>query len=252
MVNNHFTNRELLARTVFESGSVWQMINDTFAITIPQPKMAGFLWYVRTLFALFLLAPLWKILLGVSPWLFLVGFIVLKAFPFDISCIYFGACHCFFLGVFLGAYCDSTILLNKNRLPWMAVSFLCIGIVMAIVWAGVDARWWMFPGVARLWQQVTPLVLGVGIWMYYDIVEYRIPRNLPEFVNWSMWIYLAHSVVASYFLATFRFLFGKSDMVTIWLPAANVVVTTFVCIVLGYFMLKKCPKLFTVCCGGRA
>lgn len=252
VANNYLAHadRGLLTNTVFASGSVLEMVDKIFGITMPEPRQAGFLWYLRTLTVLFLFAPLWRFLLKLSPWLFLAGFACLQVFGVDIPCIYFGACHTFFLGVFLGGFKDS-LLLRKKFPGLLAVVILGTGVTLAVLWAGVDAGYWNFPYSARLWRQLLPLVLGCGIWLVYDSIEHHIPRTLPRFVNWSMWLYLTHNIVGGWFLAGMRYALGKTDMVTVWLPLANIVFATSVSLGIGWFLSRKSPTAFEVCCGGR-
>ena len=252
IANNYLAHadRGLFANTVFDSGSIWETLDNIFGITIPQPRQAGFLWYLRSLTVLFLFAPIWRSLLKLSPWLFFMGFVCLQVVGFDIPCIYFGACHPFFLGVFLGGFNDSLLLRKKVPRGIVAI-FLCAGLALAMLWAGVDAGYWTFPYSARLWRQLLPLVLGCGIWFGYDSIERHIPRSLPHFVNWSMWLYLTHNIITGWFLAGMRFVLGKTDVVTVWLPLLNIVFATSVSICVGWFLNRKFPKVFEVCCGGR-
>ena len=142
VVNNHITHRALLERTVFDAISLWDGLDKTFAITIPQPQQAGFLWYLRTLSVLFLFAPVWRFIANMSPLLFFVGFVCLKIIPgADIPCIYFGASHTFFLGIFLGAYKDSLLARKRIPLPFSTM-FLVVGVILAVVWAGAEAGYW--------------------------------------------------------------------------------------------------------------
>ncbi len=248
VINNYMTHRAIWGRTVFNTHGIWDALNETFAITIPQPRQAGFLWYVRTLFVLFVFAPIWRLALKVSPWIFLLGFICLKIAPYsDIPCIYFGAAHPFFLGIFLGAYSDSFF--ARKKIPLLGVLiFLFAGVMLAVMWAGADAGYWTI----SYWEYtLTPILLGAGIWGLYDHVESRIPNHLPVFVWWSMWLYLIHSLVAGWFLAAMRFLLGKSDYMMVWLPFVNILFTTTVTILFGYWIKRRWPKLFAVCCGGR-
>lgn len=250
IVNNHIGHLPLFERTIVASNGVWDAVNSLLGITIPEPKWAGYLWYVRTLFILFLFAPVWRLLLKLSPWMFLVGFLTLKAFSFDIPSLYFGAAHTFFLGICLGAFGDS-VLLRKRVPSLVAFLLLAMGMALAVMWAGKDAGWWSVSAPTRLWGELLPILLGCGIWFSYDVLADSIPENLPECVKWSMWVYLFHRLFAAYFLAGMRFVLGKSDAVTVALPFVNLLLTMAVCIGLGYFLHRKCPKVFAVCCGGR-
>ena len=66
-----------------------------------------------------------------------------------------------------------------------------------------------------------------------------------------MWLYLTHSFFASYFLAAMRFLLGKSDCMMVWLPFANILFTTTVSVMSGYWIKRHRPRAFAICCGGR-
>lgn len=251
VINNYMTHHDLLERTVFNANGIWEALNETFALTIPEPRQAGFLWYVRTLFVLFLFAPLWRLILKVSPWIFLSGFICMKIVPnADIPCIYFAAAHPFFLGVFLGAYSDSLFARKKMSLLGVLI-FVLVGVMLAVAWAGADAGFWKLSCFSRVVDTLTPLLLGTGIWCLYDHVESRIPNRLPEFVGWSMWLYLTHSLVAGWFLAAMRFLLGKTDYMMVWLPFVNILFTTTISILFGYWIKRYWPKVFVTCCGGR-
>lgn len=250
IVNNRIGQHPLFERTIIASNGVVDAVNNLLGITIPEPKWAGYLWYVRTLFILFLFAPLWRILLKLSPWMFLVGFVILKVFPFDIPSIYFGATHTFFFGIFLGAFEDSLLL--RKRVPHLVAFLLfAMGMALAVMWAGKDAGWWSVPIPTRLWGELLPILLGCGIWFSYDVLAGAIPENLPECMKWSMWVYLSHRLFAAYFLSGMRFVLGKSDAVTVALPFVNLVLTMSVCIGLGYLLHRKCPRAFAACCGGR-
>ena len=251
VINNYMTHRAIWGRTVFNTHGIWEALNETFAITIPQPRQAGFLWYVRTLLVLFIFAPLWRLILKMSPWIFLAGFICMKIVPnADIPCVYFGATHTFFLGIFLGAYRDSLFARKIIPLP-VSLMLLVFGMVLAVVWAGFDAGYWTMSYWRRVVYTLTPLLLGAGIWGLYDHVESRIPNRLPEFVGWSMWLYLTHSLVAGWFLASMRFLLGKTDNMMVWLPFVNILFTTTISILLGYWIKRCWPRVFASCCGGR-
>ena len=250
-INNHVTHHPLLERSVFSFSGVWPILDHFFGITIPEPNSAGFLWFLRTLFVLFLFAPLWRLLVKISPWIFLMGFICLKAFPnFDIPCIYFGASHPFFLGVFLGAYRDSALM--RMKVPRLiSYIILLIGVALAVMFAGMDAHYWSALPLAGLYNPLAPLLLGAGIWFVYDEVVKHIPRELPEWTNWSMWLYLTHNLIAAWFLAAMRFVLGKSDCMMVWLPFVNVVVATTLSLLLGKLVRRMSPKTFEVLCGGR-
>lgn len=251
VINNYVTDHPLLERSVFGFSGVWAILDHTFGITIPEPNSAGFLWFLRTLFVLFLFAPLWRLLVKISPWIFLIGFICLKVLPnSDIPCIYFGASHTFFLGIFLGAYRDSALM--RMKVPRL-VSYLLllIGVALAVMLAGMDARYWSALPLAGLYNPLAPLLLGAGIWFVYDEAEKHIPRELPEWTNWSMWLYLTHNLIAAWFLASMRFVLGKSDCMMVWLPFVNVVVATTLSLLIGALLRRISPKTFEVLCGGR-
>lgn len=251
VINNHVTHHPLLARSVFSFSGVWSILDHTFGITIPQPNSAGFLWFLRTLFVLFLFAPLWRLLVKISPWIFLFGFISLKVIPnSDIPCLYFGASHPFFLGVFLGAYRDSALM--RMRAP-RSVSYLIllIGVALAVMFAGIDARYWSALPLAGVYNLLAPLLLGAGIWFVYDEVEKRLPQELPEWTQWSMWLYLTHNFIAAWFLAVMRFVLGKSDCMMVWLPFVNVVVATTLSLLIGMLVRRISTKTFEILCGGR-
>ena len=251
VINNYMTNHELWGRTVFNTNGIWEALNETFALTIPEPRQAGSLWYVRTLFVLFLFAPLWRLGLKGSPWIFLAGYICMKIVPnADIPCIYFAAAHSFFLGIFLGAYKDSLVARMKVPLS-VTLLFLGGGVSLAVAWSGADAGYWKLSCFGRAVGTLTPLLLGAGVWGLYDHLESRIPNRLPEFVGWSMWLYLTHNLIAGWFLAAMRFLLGKSDYMMVWLPFVNILFTTTISILFGYWIKRRWPKLFSICCGGR-
>ena len=66
-----------------------------------------------------------------------------------------------------------------------------------------------------------------------------------------MWLYLTHNIIGGWFLAGMRYALGKTDMVTVWLPLANIVFATSVSLGIGWFLSRKLPTAFEVCCGGR-
>ena len=250
-INNHVSHHPLFERSVFGFSGIWPILDHTFGITIPEPNSAGFLWFLRTLFVLFLFAPLWRLLVKISPWIFLVGFICLKFFPnCDIPCLYFGASYPFFLGIFLGAYQDS-VLMRLKAPRHVSYLILLIGVALAVMLAGIDARYWSAFPLAGLYNHCAPLLLGAGIWFVYDEAEAHIPRKLPEWTQWSMWLYLTHNFIAAWFLASMRFVLGKSDCMMVWLPFVNVVVATTLSLLIGKLLRRMSPRTFEVLCGGR-
>ena len=131
------------------------------------------------------------------------------------------------------------------------MTILCAGVVLAVMSTVSYAKYRTYPTPSRLWDTLLPILLGTGIWFVYDVVERLLPRHLPVLFGWPMWIYIVHFVIASWFLATMRFSLGKSDAVSVWFPHANITFITFGVIMLGCFMVRKTPKIFAICCGGR-
>lgn len=122
--NNIVTHKSLLDRSVFEMlSNPIEFFNSLFAITKGSPRHNIALWYIRSLFVLFLLAPLWRLFCNKkTAWLLLLALIVVRKYfiQYVIPCISVrigGPAFYFMLGIVIASYLPNK-LVSQNSTQW--------------------------------------------------------------------------------------------------------------------------------------
>ena len=105
--------------------------------------------------------------------------------------------------------------------------------------------------MGRLIEQV--LKFGVVGFIAFGI-DYGVLMLLSQVLGMDPVLSAAISFIVSLifnYLASMRFVLGKSDCMMVWLPFVNVVVATTLSLLIGMLLRRMSPKTFEVLCGGR-
>jgi len=246
MAANIIAHRSIWTNTVFSEPSLYEMLNKTFALTIAEPKPLGVMWFIRTLFFIFLFAPLYKVVARYCSVLFLIGVVLFEIFipgyDFKHFPLWFGAAIWFYLGLWLGVARRGSLVKVKAPI-WVPFLFLAIGFLWGVRVAD-------FQGIPHV-DMLVKLCFILGIWFLYDHVDRYLPANLPEFIMWSFWLYCTHNMIVLYVIAGGRGLLGRSDAVVCVLPVFVFLISTTLSLTAAWLMDRKFHKAFEVFTGGR-
>jgi len=243
MSANVLAHRSIWTNTVLAEPSAYEMFNKTFALTIAEPKPLGVMWFIRTLFFVFLFAPLYKIVARYCSLLFLIGVVLFEMFipgyDFEFFPLWFGAAIWFYLGVWIGVFRKGTLVSVKVPI-WVSVLLLMV----ACLWAF---------GLLSLPHggTIAKMCFIVGIWFLYDHIVSHLPQRLPKFVEWSFWLYCTHNMVVLYAIACGRGMLGRADAVICILPVFVFLAATIISLTVAWLMKRKCHKAFEILTGGR-
>ena len=243
---NIIAQRPILANTLFAEKSLFDAFNQMFGLTILFPKPLGVMWFIRTLFIVFLFAPAYRFLAQRCAIFFPIGMILFFGFipEFDIPYfpIWFNLAIWFYLGLWIGVVRGGNLVKAKASI-WVPILLLAIGCL------------WGFKIVSFQWLPLSGMVVKLsfilGIWFMYDYVDCYLPTNLPKFLTWSFWLYCTHNMIVLYAIAFSRWVFGRSDVVICILPLFVCAFTIVLSLLIAKFLEKKVPRVFTVLTGGR-
>lgn len=243
MAANIIAHRSIWTNTVFSEPSLYEMLNQTFALTIAEPRPLGVMWFIRTLFFIFLFAPLYKVVARYCSVLFLIGVVLFEIFipgyDFKYFPLWFGAAIWFYLGLWLGVFRKGALVAVKAPI-WVPMLLLVIAYLWAFGFLPMP-----YGGV------IAKMCFIAGIWLLYDYVDSRLPQRMPKFIEWSFWLYCTHNMVVLYAIACGRGVLGRADAVVCVLPVFVFLAATIVSLSVAWLMDRKFHKAFEVLTGGR-
>lgn len=239
--NNFITSRPLFARTFLECDGTWGKIDHLLGITVGGPGGNLALWFLRTLIMLFLLAPLWDMLLA------LLGRRTLLALGLAI-------------GVFMEKVSVPHVHLGLSHAGWFLAGMALAGIDLPMrircprISCAVSGALYVASGVYVASGNALPcaMIPMFGIvfwWCLYD--------TLPK-INWpqwllrsSFWVYCMHGSIMGYFLGGGAYVLGKTDATTVAIACVSPAAAIFVCIFTKEAVRRFCPAMHDVLNGGR-
>ena len=244
---NVVAHRSIWTNTVFAEPTIYDSLNQIFAFNIPEPKPLGVMWFIRTLFFVMLLAPLYKIVARRCVALFPIGVAAFLLFAPDFDFphfpMWFGASIWFYLGMWIGVAYDGRLVYVKAP--------MCVPLLLLLVGVLWGCRLISFKWLTPFDGMTVKLCFIVGLWLLYDHVVRMLPDRLPRFVSWSFWLYCTHNMVVLYAIACGRGVFGRSDVVVCMLPILVFVTATVVPLSVAWILYRKAPRLFSVVTGER-
>ena len=250
MFNNHVTHRPLFDRTFLGYCGVWGKIDALWGITQLGPRGNMALWFVRSLFIIFLAFPLWSLLGKLSKWLWvLVGFVCALGFPMVMIPgleVRLGSIGWFLLGLAVAKFS-----LAERHIPVWIPGVTMVGSLFLIIFFAMEHAGYL---VLPEWTvRFTVLIQPLGMLFWAGLFDciWKEEYTIPDFFGMTFWIYCLHEVVSAYFRGAGLYLLGKSDSVTIMLALVCPVITLIVCIFAGRFVQKLLPKTYGVLTGER-
>ncbi len=252
VANNFFTGRDLFLRTVFE-GSFWaEGIVSLFGLKDICPIGNGPLWYVRSLILLFILAPLFKLVInGRFGWIILLilGLVETLIYPMDVPYINLpsSAIGWFSIGCVISCTGVERLPVAKSLLVLSGCGWVLVSIIKALKSSSVC----ILPDfVFQKLFQLLPYFGIVFIWGIYDCVYTRL-KWLQRYSGMTFFIYVFHSISIAYFIAIVNFIFGKSDIVNFINSLSCGLFALIFSYGIGKLVKNKFPTIAKITFGGR-
>lgn len=245
LVLNHIKEFPWYDRTIFAGEYWWQWFDAIFGISTEGPLNNGPLWYVHTLFCVFLFAPFWRFMFRKLHCIFfLLPAIMCQIFvrdPFDTVIPILSARMLvvwFFVGMFLAG---ARSILRPERRLWAVLLF---GILTLLCMLHITYLSWI-----EFWL---PLFQFALIWTFFDLLfsPAKIPV-LPDFVGFSFWIYCTHAIVSNWALPVGHYVLGEGTLSLCCLTMLNFALCLVVTIVGGFWFKLRCGAIYKVFSGGR-
>jgi len=242
---NHIKNLPWYDRTVFAGEHWWQWCDAILGISTAGPLNNGPLWYVHSLFCVFMFAPIWRFLFRrLTCWVFLLPLILCQIFvsnPFDTVVPILNVrllVVWFFAGMFLAGV--SPILLHKRRPLVVALS----GLLVLLCLLHIPYLGWL-----RFWL---PLFQLAFIWTSFDLYfSAEAMPALPEFVGLSFWMYCIHAIVSNLVVPIGHYFLGEGAIALCCLTILNFALCLLITIGGGLWLKRRNLRLYEVLSGGR-
>ena len=251
MLNNHIMHHGIFERTFMAADGFWGKIDSLFGITRNGPKGNLALWYVRSLWLLFVISPLLVVLSKIhKATLLVIGLVLALAVPEVI--IKFLSLRLDSVGWFCVGMGVSQLALENRRIPNVLFAFAGIGWGALSVFGGMERAGWL--SLAYVTTFMLPIVSLLGIlfwWGLYDRLSYCSRGDLPGCFKMTFWVYCLHGVVTGWILSLTLYLLGKTEWVAMVVSFFSVCGSLAICLVVGLFVKRNLPKVYVVLSGGR-
>lgn len=231
-LNNVLQHKAFLERMPFQNGNLWLMVDSIFGIVSPGPWGEGVLWFVRVLLMFFICAPLWRLLNRISSWLVLIVAGVLIFIPFDVGLPKYHIGFCL-LGYWVsGLEVEKMSEFKKGRLP--------VTVIFGLVYMGLS-----YACPRYVW------IAGIPFWwLAYDLAKFDSFEKSRVYC-YTFWIFVTHQLIASYFMALWKCMFGYSSVSHLLLFVLTPFVSVGGFLLAGYFVCRHWPKAYNTLVGGR-
>lgn len=241
-VNNMMKGEPLVSRMFFDGQNALGAVNRLFGLVgLEAPHHNKSLWYLRTLFILFVFAPLWKLLLR----RFRLALIFLTI-PFLINPYSYwaagvelriGALSIFPLGVYL----------STGDLRRFSISSRSAFFGLVVLWVLLSFGTLRFHGLLAFHILIGLLV----IWNAYDRLPGAWQDGLCSLGRFSFWIYCLHFPLALTFRALWHSAIGKSDALLLIGTPCIWLLTFAISLACGWIVSRYCPRVYAFLLGER-
>ena len=247
--SRYFSGGSVCAGTFMQYGSLLQKINSLLGLSCYDMIGNGLvgpvgdrpLWYVRSLFIIFLVSPILVFTYRRMPW--------------ALCC----AVICF---IFICPYFDIPILAVKL----MDIGYFCLGILMYGVKDKIaiptPAGWLcgicgiivsLMAACDHISECLAVRILPILVFVFSVVMSRYLQKwgERSEMVNHTFFVYCLHSLLIYFFPGMAFRLFGRSDTVSLLAMFAAPFLTLACCYAIVFFLKRKAPRLLTVLSGGR-
>lgn len=218
------------------SGVDW--IKNLVGIPFVEPPIYSPLWFVRDLFVLNLIAPVFELIINRIP--YYITLIIIGGGWYLPLHGYFRQAICFFmLGLFMGAIevKNVKILISKKMSTFLTIIFI-LGIVV-------------LPDNYYLTRTKTLMAIALLYFTCRFICKNREYKWLQFVASYSFWIYATHGKLLSIIQTMSIRAVTQSDGIILAEFLIFPVVVILICITLGVAVQKICPHMYSVLTGGR-
>ena len=251
MLHNCLHGHEIFQGTVLGTHGLFNKIDMIFGIFAQYPATYGHLWFVKTLFAIFLIAPILSGLAKSSKWILpAIGILLLFALPqnnFKQVPVMIAPNN---IGFFILGMAVAHLGLSQLKVNCI-LKFACF-----IGYAGI--------GIYRSWpsgvlgEQIVPHAtiqiqrLCAIIFLWSICSEEPAKGNVRDScLNMTFWVYCIHGCLLPWPSAIVAYLMEKSDMREIVTSLVAVLFTLFAGFGIGFFLKKRLPRVYSAMSGGR-
>lgn len=218
------------------SGVDW--IKNLVGIPFVEPPIYSPLWFVRDLFVLNLIAPVFELIINRTP--HYITLIIIGGGWYLPLPGYFRQAICFFmLGLFMGAIeaKNVRIFISKKVSTFLTIIFM-LGIVV-------------LPDNYYVTKTKTLMATALLYFICRFICENREYKWLQSITSYSFWIYATHGKLLSILQTLSIRVLTQSDGIILAEFLIFPVVVILICITLGTAVQKLCPHVYSVLTGGR-
>lgn len=197
------------------------------------------LWFVRDLFVLNLMAPVFDLVINRAP--YCITLIIIGGGGWYLPLPgYFRQAICFFmLGLFMGAIeaKNEKFFISKKMSTFLTIIFM-LGIVV-------------LPDNYYLTRTKILMAIALLYFICRFICENREYKWLQSITSYSFWIYATHGKLLSILQTMSIRVLTQSDGIILAEFLIFPVVVILICITLGTAVQKLCPQVYSVLTGGR-
>lgn len=255
---NVLGGKGLWERTIIEIPGAWAKLNAFFGVTSVGPKSNMPLWYVRCLLVMFLLSPVWKLILKVPHGaiaLLILALVDVGVYP--VSVPYFGATPSsyawFAIGLSLAQFPVEKWRVSRRLLIVSLVVYAVGSVLIALIVAGylpIEASL-KSTAINRLECVLVPIPGILFFWGLYDRLPSWHSNTLPWGLRQTFFIYCLHEVICIYLTSLAKYVIGKTDLVTLCCSFTVPFLSFFLCALMATVVHRLAPKAYSIICGGR-
>ena len=202
----------------------------------------GEFWYVQQIMIYFLFAPIFYLIfkntyVGLA---FMLGLIALQRIDYMIPIIRIQHLVFYAFGSYIALNC-ATIL---NFRPSKKVKIVSVFVGIALI-----AVHYFYVQEESTVEIIIKFILLGSFWNACDTFA---QANLPQFAKWSFFIYATHSQIEKVVNKALSIVLPQTHFFNVLNFFGGAMITVIIIYVVGLFLSKKMPKVWSVINGGRA
>lgn len=245
-------------RTIIEIPGIWARVDAFFGVTNVGPKSNMPLWYVRCLLVMFILAPVWKLILKVPHGA--IGLLILALFdvcvypvPVPYLSVPTFAFAWFAIGLALAQFPVEAWRLSRLFMLNTLAVYSVGSVMIALIVSGYLPIEGALKRVAldRLEYAIVPIAGILFFWGLYDQLVFASSHVLPWGLKQTFFIYCLHEVICEYLMAAAKFILGKTDAVTLCCSFTVPFISISFCVFFAMIIHRLSIRSYSIVCGGR-